>query len=171
MTFPTTRDSENTPNLDEFWSVFISEIPRIPSVDEFICRIVGINYPRGIMTDIHGASISPPIDAGIVTKQISLTIKTALELETKFWTKQLRENQLYTPYAWALRLNSNIGIKEAEIQILEALEYVGNIERLDALFWQAFRRTLSLRQGDGRKLKYPLVFDGILPPNIFLNCP
>ncbi|KAJ8130751.1 hypothetical protein O1611_g2882 [Lasiodiplodia mahajangana] len=143
----TTPDSSN---LDQFWTVFSADIPRVPSVDELIVRIVAINYPQGIVTDIHGAQISPPLDPATVTQQILLTIQTALDLETQFWTKQLRQNHLYTPYAWALRLSSNVAIKEAETQVTGALAWVGHIKGLDTLFWEAFHRTWDLYKKEGR---------------------
>ncbi|KAI1146035.1 hypothetical protein F4825DRAFT_441926 [Nemania diffusa] len=143
-----------SPNLEEFWTVFIPELPRIPTVDELICRIVAINYPQGIVTDINGADISPPMDAGIATEQILLAIQTALDLEKNFWIKQLREKRIYTPYAWALKLSSNVAIKEAETQIVGALGWVGNIQQLDALFWQAFRRTENMCNENGREIQW-----------------
>ncbi|KAI1748909.1 hypothetical protein F4782DRAFT_534028 [Xylaria castorea] len=141
--------------IDKFWDVFIEDVPRVPSVDELICRIVGINYPRGIVTDINGAVIHPPMDAGTVSKQILDTIERAIELEKDFWTKQLRQYYIFTPYSWGVRLSSNIAITEAERMINEALGNVGNIDRLDTLFWDAYLRTELLCEQDGCQLQWP----------------
>ncbi|KAI8944541.1 hypothetical protein F4801DRAFT_599660 [Xylaria longipes] len=141
--------------IDKFWDVFVDDVPRVPSVDELVCRIVGINYPQGIVTDINGADIQPQRDAGVVTKQILETIEGAIELEKGFWMRQLRNNYLYTPYSWGVRLSSNIAITEAERMINEALEYVGNIGQLDSLFWEAYRRTEVLCEEDNCQLQWP----------------
>ncbi|KAI0450555.1 hypothetical protein F5B21DRAFT_490479 [Xylaria acuta] len=147
--------SNKIEKIDKFWDVFTDGVPRVPSVDELICRIVGINYPRGIVTDINGADIQTPRDAGVVTKQILDTIKRAIELEKDFWIRQLRQNYLYTPFSWGVRLSANIAITEAERMISEALENVGNIQRLDTLFWEAYRRTEVLCEQNNCQLQWP----------------
>ncbi|KAI0547020.1 hypothetical protein F4679DRAFT_597962 [Xylaria curta] len=141
--------------IDKFWDVFIEDVPRVPSVDELICRIVGINYPQGIVTDINGLTLHPPLDAGTVSKRILDTIKRAIELEKECWIKQLRKNYLFTPYSWAVRLSSNVAITEAERIINEALGNVGNIDQLDNLFWDAYRRTELLCGQDDVQLEWP----------------
>ncbi|KAH8162469.1 hypothetical protein CIB48_g5769 [Xylaria polymorpha] len=148
-------DKKGVEENDKFWDVFIHEVPRVPSVDELICRVVGIHYPEGIVTDISGAKIDPPRDARVVTKQILDTIKTAIELEKDFWTRQLRRNHLVTPYTWGVKLSANIAITEAEKMINEALEYVGNIDKLDTLFWDAYKRTEAHCAQNGRQLEWP----------------
>ncbi|KAI0859651.1 hypothetical protein F4860DRAFT_244030 [Xylaria cubensis] len=140
--------------IEKFWDVFIEDIPRVPTVDELICRIVSINYPRGIVTDINGATFHPPVDTETVSKQILDTIKRAIELEKDFWIKQLRRNHHYTPYSWGVRLSSNIAITEAERMINEALK-MGNIDQLDSLFWNAYRRTEILCEQDCVQLTWP----------------
>ncbi|KAI1424913.1 hypothetical protein F5Y12DRAFT_796608 [Xylaria sp. FL1777] len=138
----------------EFWEVFIEEIPRVPTVDELICRVVAINYPEGIVTDRNGAYISPPRDASTVTTQILSTLKTAIETERNFWLRQLPKNGIFTPYAWGVKLSANIAIGEAENKILDALECVGNIDRLDKLFWESFHVTERFCQQDGRSIQW-----------------
>ncbi|KAI0536800.1 hypothetical protein GGR58DRAFT_527989 [Xylaria digitata] len=136
--------ASHSPNVAEFWNVFIEEIPRVPTVDELICRVVVMNYPEGIVRDRKGAAISPPTDASTATKRILFTLNRAIEQERNFWMENLRRNAIFTPQAWGIRLSANISITEAETQILDALEYVGNIDNLDKLFWEAVHRTESL---------------------------
>ncbi|GAW11360.1 hypothetical protein ANO14919_007040 [Xylariales sp. No.14919] len=124
------------PTLAKFWNVFLEELPRAPTVDELICRVVAINYPEGLVRDRYGAYIYPPRDAGAVTKQILFTLKTAIDLEAEFWRKSLRQN-------------------EAEAQILDALQYIGDIGKLDELFWAAFRRTEILCEKADYIIKWP----------------
>ncbi|KAI1314079.1 hypothetical protein F5Y03DRAFT_402314 [Xylaria venustula] len=128
-------------HISEFWDVFIEDVPRVPTVDELICRVVALNFPEGLITNINGALISPPRNASIASQQILFTLKAAIETQRDFWFRQLRLNRVYTPYGWSVRSNANASITEAETQILDALEWVGNIDRLDTLFWEAFRRT------------------------------
>ncbi|KAI0466228.1 hypothetical protein F4859DRAFT_519251 [Xylaria cf. heliscus] len=149
------KNTKGSKRIDKFWDVFINDVPRVPSVDELICRIVGINYPRGIVTDINGKDIDPPMDAGTVSKKILDTIERAIELEKGFWVRQLRQNYLFTPYSWGVRLSSNIAITEAQRMIIEALGYVGNIGQLDTLFWDAYKRTEILCAEDNCQLQWP----------------
>ncbi|KAI0435780.1 hypothetical protein F4803DRAFT_573837 [Xylaria telfairii] len=148
------RENKKNEN-DKFWNVFVDRVPRVPSVDELICRVVGVHFPQGIVTDINGARIDPPRDARVVTKQILDTIKSAIELEQDFWSKQLRQKGFVTPYTWGVKLSANIAITEAENMINEALEYVGNIDQLNTLFWDAYRRTEVLCARDNRQLEWP----------------
>ncbi|KAK5637199.1 hypothetical protein RRF57_012911 [Xylaria bambusicola] len=92
----------------EFWEVFIQEIPRVPTVDELICRIVGMSYPDGMFWDRDGNLISPPLDHQAVTKQVLFTLQVAIDTEREFWIKQCRYKGVYTPYAWAVRLGASI---------------------------------------------------------------
>ncbi|KAI0975142.1 hypothetical protein F4678DRAFT_484855 [Xylaria arbuscula] len=141
-------------HIFEFWDVFIEEVPRVPTVDELICRVVAVSFPEGLVTDRTGALINPPIDASIASKQILFTLKTAIETEKDFWFRQLRLCRVYTPYGWGVRLSANVAITEAETQILDALEWVGNIYRLDTLFWQAFDRTEEYCRNNDRRIEW-----------------
>ncbi|KAI0422606.1 hypothetical protein F5X98DRAFT_385615 [Xylaria grammica] len=143
------------PTLAKFWNVFLEELPRAPTVDELICRVVAINYPEGLVRDRYGAYIYPPRDAGAVTKQILFTLKTAIDLEAEFWRKSLRQNGVFTPLSWGVRLSANVAIIEAEAQILDALQYIGDIGKLDELFWAAFRRTEMLCEEAGYIITWP----------------
>lgn len=141
-------------HIANFWDVFIEEIPRVPTVDELICRVVAINYPEGLVRDRRGMYIFPPRDAQSVTEQILSTLETAIESERDFWMRQLRRKGFFTPYAWGVRLSANIAITEANAQILEALEGARNIYRLDRLFWEAFSKTESFCYQTGRNIQW-----------------
>ncbi|KAI0204396.1 hypothetical protein F4808DRAFT_413387 [Astrocystis sublimbata] len=142
-------------NSNTFWDVFADDMPRVPTVDEFICRIVGLQFPRGIVRDINGILHNPPNDPGTTVAAIMEVITTASGLEAGFYTRTLRRNLLYVPAAWGLKLSINIALTEAENMINEALGEARNLQQLDTLFWDAYKRAEVLCGEKGVQLEWP----------------
>ena len=139
----------------EFWRVFIDDIPRVPTVDELICRIVGIHYPEGIVMNGQGNLIKPARDIQKVTKQILFTLQIAIDTERDFWVRYLREARVTGPFAGAVKLSASVAMEEAETLILGALEWVGNVLQLDSLYHAAYMRTLYYCTTESRELLWP----------------
>ncbi|KAJ3576574.1 hypothetical protein NPX13_g3657 [Xylaria arbuscula] len=138
----------------EFWKVF-EDISRIPTVDELICRVIGARYPRGIITDGYGNFITPRPDAQDVSKQVLFTLQIAIDTERDFWVRYLREAKVYGPFAAAVRLGASVAMDEAEAMIVDALEWVGNVHRLDVLYHAAYATALYHCNEEGRELVWP----------------
>ncbi|KAI0506639.1 hypothetical protein F5B22DRAFT_438407 [Xylaria bambusicola] len=155
---PTTPEPTTDPRADtelkgsEFWEVFIQEVPRVPTVDELICRVIGMSYPEGMCRDRQGNRKPLPGTYEAMTKQVLSTLQIAIDSEREFWIRQCRGKGVYTPYAWAVRLNASIALEEAEALILEALQWTGNIEGLYMLYWDAFDRTVQCCQREKREI-------------------
>jgi len=131
-----------------FWSVFAPELPSIPSVEDLICRIIAVPYPRGILTDRAGKPHQDPPDITAVREAIDTTMKMALESETAYLDKAFRQQGVRVPYKWGLRLSQNLAMREAVEQV-ECLLEVADITSLDKMFWLAFV-TASMAKGDKR---------------------
>jgi hypothetical protein len=132
-----------------FWSVFAPELPSIPSVEDLICRIIAIPYPKGILTDRAGKPHEEPPDIATVREAISSTIKMALESEKEYLDKALRQQGVGVPYKWGLTLSLKLAVKEAVEQI-QCLLDVADLTNLDKMFWRAFVTT-SMANGDKRR--------------------
>jgi hypothetical protein len=116
-----------------FWDVFAGELPRIPSVNELICRVVLLHYPEGILADKNGKPHTSLTDSVVVKETITQTVNDALDSREAVYEKQLRRNKLYTPYAWGLMLSIGLAVVGATKQVREALD-IGGSEALDRLF-------------------------------------
>ncbi|KAI8623205.1 hypothetical protein F5Y19DRAFT_493199 [Xylariaceae sp. FL1651] len=133
------EQEETSPSNAEFWSVFATGFPRIPSVDELICRLITINYSEGVITDRHGKQLAFARNSQTVKEEVSATIRAAFEQERGFLTEQLRRHRITTPYAWGLRLSNNVAMTEAKKEVSKAIDD-GGIVRLDEVYWSAYRR-------------------------------
>jgi hypothetical protein len=137
----------------QFWDVFVTELPRLPSVDELICRIVAIDFPEGFRKEC-GGDHTPIIPPDVVAAAVGLVIRAAVADEENAMTLHLRRRKLYAPYSWGLKLSNNIVLTEAVRQVLDALD-VEDIGKLNRLFWEAYRRVEASCQEDGRVLHWP----------------
>ncbi|KAI1262897.1 hypothetical protein F5Y18DRAFT_438712 [Xylariaceae sp. FL1019] len=139
------------PDVD-FWSVFASQFPIIPTVDELFCRIITLAYPKGVLTDVNGQKLPVTGPYMTATQRLEPVIKAANAQEDQFMNSQLDKHGLTR---WDLRKYDNFcNFEKAEVMVREAVR--GGLEQLNLVFWGAYWRVVREGQRERRDLFWQL---------------
>ncbi|KAI0390841.1 hypothetical protein F5Y17DRAFT_471292, partial [Xylariaceae sp. FL0594] len=123
---------ETTPS--DFWEVFVPELPNVPLSEDLICRLIGMHYPKGILSDQEGNALPGP------APHIQMVIRALGSTTTGDDTKV---DEYLDSYPWregegALRLTLKADIMRVQAKVKELLKW-GDLEKLDELYWTSFK--------------------------------